>query len=601
MKKYLTDFPELLTEWDYAKNTDIDINTVKFASAVKVWWKCAENHEWETAVVHRTCGKSNCGQCHFNNRTYNASVAKNCPEFMKEWDYELNIDMDPNKITKSAHKSVHWKCAKNHRYTKQVHIKQINDCPQCNLVEHKNCLINFPDLVELWHPTKNGELKPEQFTIGSNETVWWICKNNHETKCKICYMYTNKQKCLQCDKMSNNYMACTPEQLLINKYPEIANEWDYEKNKNINIANISSGSIKKVCWVCINNHKWEQIISTRTKSNSKCPQCARKEYLDINSVGLIYPLLVKDWSPKNKLSPFEVSYGYSKSDIYWKCDYGHTYKSMIHSKVKMNGCPYCSKYYATPEYNFGTKYPLCLKNWNYLKNTFLPFSLTPQTRKQVWMKCQRNHEWQIKISDLSKNSKCMQCNLEDNCLQIKFPEIASEWNYEKNGIDVTPLTVTFGSEFRAWWKCKKGHEWQAMVNMRTGRFTCCPICSNGSFSRIRIDVLEFIAEKENSYIQHAMNDGEHKITVGDKIIKVDGYCSDTNTIFDVNSCYYDGHISPYCTQKRNRQLLNEYPYDKSHINRYIETLKREYDLRNLGYNVRLLWGCECKIMLDNEK
>ena len=26
-----------------------------------------------------------------------------------------------------------------------------------------------------WHPTKNGDLKPEDFTTGSSKKVWWQC------------------------------------------------------------------------------------------------------------------------------------------------------------------------------------------------------------------------------------------------------------------------------------------------------------------------------------------------------------------------------------------------------------------------------------------
>ena len=30
-----------------------------------------------------------------------------------------------------------------------------------------------PDLAKEWHPTKNGDLKPEDVACGSNRRVWW--------------------------------------------------------------------------------------------------------------------------------------------------------------------------------------------------------------------------------------------------------------------------------------------------------------------------------------------------------------------------------------------------------------------------------------------
>ncbi|MBO5630371.1 MAG: zinc-ribbon domain-containing protein [Aeriscardovia sp.] len=39
-------------------------------------------------------------------------------------------------------------------------------------------------------------------------------------------------------------------------------------------------------------------------------------------------------------------------------------------------------------------------------------------------------------------------------------KLASEWNYERNG-EITPSDIAIGSPKKVWWKCEKGHEWQA--------------------------------------------------------------------------------------------------------------------------------------------
>ena len=40
-------------------------------------------------------------------------------------------------------------------------------------------LTSYPHLVKEWHPTKNGELTPNDFTYGSNKKVWWRCPIGH--------------------------------------------------------------------------------------------------------------------------------------------------------------------------------------------------------------------------------------------------------------------------------------------------------------------------------------------------------------------------------------------------------------------------------------
>ena len=52
-------------------------------------------------------------------------------------------------------------------------------------------------------------------------------------------------------------------------------------------------------------------------------------------------------------------------------------------------------------------------------------------------------------------------------LAICFPEIAKEWHPTKNG-NLTPLNFHANSRWKAWWICKRGHEWQAAIDSRNG-------------------------------------------------------------------------------------------------------------------------------------
>lgn len=55
------------------------------------------------------------------------------------------------------------------------------------------------------------------------------------------------------------------------------------------------------------------------------------------------------------------------------------------------------------------------------------------------------------------------------------PALAAEWHSEKNG-NLYPANVTPGSEKKVWWKCGKGHEWQARIDRRSSG-TGCPMCA----------------------------------------------------------------------------------------------------------------------------
>ena len=67
--------------------------------------------------------------------------------------------------------------------------------------------------------------------------------------------------------------------LLKNKYPELLKEWDYVKNKEIDVNTISYSSHKIVSWICVKNkHEYDVSINNRTNISvdgkiSGCKQC----------------------------------------------------------------------------------------------------------------------------------------------------------------------------------------------------------------------------------------------------------------------------------------------------------------------------------------
>ena len=124
-----------------------------------------------------------------------------------------------------------------------------------------------------------------------------------------------------------------------------------------------------------------------------------------------------------------------------------------------------------------------MAEWNWEKNIefdFDPKLLTVGSGKKVWWKCSKGHEWQATIDRRSQGKGCPYCSGRNaikgkNDLQTVNPALAKEWNYDKNN-GLTPTDVLPSSNKKVWWKCDKGHEWQAMIRSRNdGRG--CPYCS----------------------------------------------------------------------------------------------------------------------------
>ena len=67
----------------------------------------------------------------------------------------------------------------------------------------------------------------------------------------------------------------------------------------------------------------------------------------------------------------------------------------------------------------------------------------------------------------------------ENCISKTNPQVLQEWNYEKNDkLGITPDNISSGSALKIWWKCEKGHNYQAIVSNKVNQQTKCPYCAN---------------------------------------------------------------------------------------------------------------------------
>ena len=54
---------KLTEEWNYEKNKPLTPEKFTVASNKKVWWKCANGHEWEAVISNRTVLNRGCPYC----------------------------------------------------------------------------------------------------------------------------------------------------------------------------------------------------------------------------------------------------------------------------------------------------------------------------------------------------------------------------------------------------------------------------------------------------------------------------------------------------------------------------------------------------------
>ena len=140
------------------------------------------------------------------------------------------------------------------------------------LCEDNNLKFLFTEIAKEWHPSKNGDLKPEEFTPGSNKKFWWLCPKGHSYYSLISPR-TRPVKPSGCPYCSEN--TVTKENNLMVTFPNIAKEWHQSKNGKLKPDQFKFSSSKKVWWLCKYGHEYETKIIYRTRKDNpiSCTLC----------------------------------------------------------------------------------------------------------------------------------------------------------------------------------------------------------------------------------------------------------------------------------------------------------------------------------------
>lgn len=278
-----------------------------------------------------------------------------------------------------------------------------------------------PNLLEEWDYEKN-TISPNEVSYGSTKMIHWKCSKGHSWTARVNDRTNHESKCPFC----SNRKVLAGYNDLETLYPEIAAEWDYEKNKETPKEVLSSCN-EKVFWICKLGHSYSAYIYNRTLNSNGCPYCAgRKVLVGFNDLATTRPEFVKEWDTENNgdLTPFNVTAGSHKS-ANWVCARGHTWRTQIKSRVLQNlGCPICSGRKVLTGYNdLATTHKHLLEEWFFERNKGKnPQKLSYGSTEDVWWKCKKGHVWHAKIN--SRTANASGCPICKSCYSTSFPEQA---------------------------------------------------------------------------------------------------------------------------------------------------------------------------------
>jgi hypothetical protein len=486
-------YPDLVPEWNVELNDGLKPTEVLLKSDKVVWWNCPNDpdHVYDMQVKKRTERGYNCPYCVNRRMDRKKSFGALYPELLEEWHPTRNR-IDPFTISPRNDYRPFWVCKNDPSHVWEAQIKnrtnaeQPTGCPYCanKLASRTNTLeVNFPEIANQWHPTKNGELTPLSVTFGTYKKVWWQCSLGHEWEATPSSRTNKLTGCPHCSPTSSK-----PEMYVLCEL-----EWIFDDVKH------QDRTYGYECDVYLPKHSIGIEIdgSYWHKGKEKLDKKKTKE-LKKNGVTLIR---LREF-PLQSLSKNDVIYHDKVIDF---TDVVALLKALLNFNLALSEeeLVKVNEYLKKPKQRNAKRFHERIVNlstpsniedsaassvnvlelWDYEENYPLrPENFTRHSSFEISWKCNKglgHDNWTTRISHIFKGNGCPSCSGNiahtENCLATLYPELTKLWSSNN---ELKPTEVTAYSAKEALWQCDKGHEYLRAINTQVIGKRTCPDCQS---------------------------------------------------------------------------------------------------------------------------
>lgn len=425
------------------------------------------------------------------------------PGAAEQWINELNNGITPDNISKKSTKSVYMKCINDpdHIYNLQIcriPLEVPYGCPLCRI--HPKIIAGVNDLFtvceiakEMWNFNENKNFDEERINPGSDSKASWICNEGHKFVRSIS-RFVEYPNCPVCKKIKSSVAS----------FPHLTNQWNFEKNKDIDINSIAATSSRTVWWICRKcGYVWQAKISSRKTGKGYCPCCELRTVV-LEGVTDLFTLVPEakntyDFEKNSAIDHKKLSVT-SKESVWWKCDKcGHSWQCAVQNRTSLkNGkyivrnCPVCIG--AKRVISYAEQYPDFKESFvDALNNCALDDLVSSDLNKDFWWHCdicKENFKCSLSSIIRSRNSTskgCSYCSgkavLRKNSFAVLHPEVMDEYDPEN---EVDPFNVTEFSSKVVNWICRNdnSHRWKASFDSRAKGVGGCKICKSYKYKKM---------------------------------------------------------------------------------------------------------------------
>ena len=440
----------------------------------------------------------------------------------------------------------------------ECHINRSSGCPKC----HGNVKLTTNEFV-----TKALQIHGDKYDyskvnyINSDTKIEIICKEHGIFQQSPNNHINQKNGCPNCGIIIRSELKRKSLDEFIKEATDIhGNKYDYSKveykSANTNIIII-----------CKEHGEFKQTPSSHINKNG-CNKCSKR-----------YNPTTIEWIQQAKLihgdkyNYSKVEYKNARKKIIIICKEHGEFEQVPHSHLLGYNCLKCSG-----NYNPSTDETIIKANlihgdkYDYSKVEY------KNSKEKVIIICKEHGEFEQTMDcHINKHTGCPRCCGNFTLTTEEWIEKAKlihgdNYNYSKvNYINNRAKVIII---------CKKHGEFEQIPTNHIQGKGCIKCCLY-LYSRIQIMCLNTISAVKNIYIKHAENEGEY--TIPNTKFKADGYCEETNTIYEFHGDYWHGNPKLY-----NPNTIN----NTTHCTfgeLYESTMNKEKVIKELGFNLVTIW------------
>ncbi len=322
----------------------------------------------------------------------------------------------------------------------------------------------------------------------------------------------------------------------------------------------------KVIIICRDHGEFEQIPMSHLLGMNGCKKC---NYNDYDTKSFIEESIKIH---ANKYDYSKSIYIDSKTPITIICKMHGEFKHVANVHLRPTGCGKCSKSCKSNTKEFIDKaIQIYGDTYDYSKVEYI------KAIDKVIIICKKHGEFLLSPNSHLRGVNCAKCVGGVRLSLIEFIEKAKKTHGNKYDYSKVEYIRSIDKVIII---CKKHGEFKQSPSCHLDG-NGCQKCANKGFSKAQIEWLSLLEKLYNIKIQHAMNDGEHRIK--STKWKTDGYCKETNTVFEYHGDYWHGNPNRYDPEYMNTVCKRKMK------TLYANTINREQKIRDLGYNLEVMW------------